>query len=225
MFSTQGHNRAFSPVDALSAWENQERVNHYDNNASFQQYWYRDLFDTVTSEGLVRGEILDLGCSSGIFIHEQACRYPDTTFHGVDYSRAMIAQAQEKYAEQENLSFFQGDAQNLAATEGLHDQYPLILAATVLHWVPDQEAALRSMYEHLAPGGQIIVRTFDQAPGTQFIDPAIAAIEDLLPDEPSPLYAKIYGRLHGNWRNIECESNAFCTHDTRSTFTFIRKRC
>lgn len=177
---------SFDISAADNQWENTSRVRDYDDNASFQQIWYRDLVDKVSSQGMLNGQVLDVGCSSGIFVQEQAAQYPDVVFDAIDFSSEMIKQAKNNYADQQNLKFFQGDAQNLKAITGLHDQYNVILAATMLHWVPDQQAALGSMYDKLAPGAKLFVRTFDQAQGTHFLDPSIVALDQVLPEVKSP---------------------------------------
>jgi len=172
--------------DISKTWENRSRVCHYNEHAAFQQIWYQDLLETIKSQALIVGQILDIGCSSGKFLKEQALEYPQVKFDGIDYSSQMIAAAKKGNGSQSNVRFFQGDAQQLEVIEGLKQRYNLIIAATVIHWIPDQVKALKSMYNKLTDGGQIIIRTFDQAFGTPYLDPAIAAIQRDAPDQLPP---------------------------------------
>ena len=88
-------------------------------------------------------QVLDVGCGNGTITAEIARRVPSGTVVGVDPSRDMIAYAREHFgaATHPNLRFDEGDARTLP----FHDAFDRIVSFNALHWVPDQDAALRSI--------------------------------------------------------------------------------
>lgn len=98
--------------------------------------------------------LLELGCASGHNLLPLAARFPESTFHGVDFSDSAIhaAQAAARAAGLENITFEHADLRDWA-----HDGEPFdyIIAQGLLSWVADDAKAslLDLVARHLAPSG------------------------------------------------------------------------
>src|SRR5512140_1399422 len=88
-------------------------------------------------------QVLDVGCGDGRITAGIAARVPRGGVTGVDPSRAMIARAVATFgaATHPNLRFGVGDARTLA----FDDAFDRVVSFNALHWVPEQDAALRSI--------------------------------------------------------------------------------
>ena len=101
-------------------------------------------------------QVLDVGCGDGRITAEIGARVPRGSATGVDPSRAMIAHATATFgsAAHPNLRFDVGDARTLA----FHDAFDRVVSFNALHWVPEQEAALRSIRRAMKPGATAQLR-------------------------------------------------------------------
>ncbi len=95
--------------------------------------------------------ILDVGCGDGKVTAQIASRVPRGTVVGVDQSTEMVRYASDRFGTGAwpNLRFQTADARHL----GFSEEFDLVVSLNALHWVPDQEAALRSIQAALKPGG------------------------------------------------------------------------
>lgn len=93
--------------------------------------------------------ILDVGCGQGKTTAEIAARVPRGAVIGVDPSQEMIAFAQAHFGPpvRPNLRFEVADARRLPFKE----EFDLVVSFNALHWVPQQDAALRSIRSALKP--------------------------------------------------------------------------
>ncbi|MGH2413031.1 MAG: class I SAM-dependent methyltransferase [Microcystaceae cyanobacterium] len=120
------------------------------------------LQEAIATEQLARltlGEherILDLGCGHGKITAAIAQRVPQGSVLGVDASHNMIAFAQKNYGSpvHANLHFEVGNARNLT----YQHEFDRIVSFNALHWIPEQDAVLRSIRLALKPEGQALVR-------------------------------------------------------------------
>ncbi len=117
-------------------------------------YDSRHQFVSIYGEGLLAllkpkaGEfILDVGCGTGDLTVQIA--EADALVMGIDQSAAMIQQAKEKYPE---VEFSIGDVRNLDYV----GKFDAVFSNAVLHWVKPAEAALKSIYSSLKPGGRFV---------------------------------------------------------------------
>jgi trans-aconitate 2-methyltransferase len=96
------------------------------------------LLDLAGSE-----RVLDVGCGQGKITAEIAARVPRGSVLGIDPSEDMIAFASSHFgsAVRPNLRFEVGDARRLSFRE----EFDVVVSFNALHWVPEQEAALRSI--------------------------------------------------------------------------------
>jgi trans-aconitate 2-methyltransferase len=101
-------------------------------------------------------QVLDLGCGTGEFSARLASLVPEGQLVGVDASPSQIAAAAQQAAP--NMSFVVGRVQALDALLGPR-RFDAVVSRAALHWVPgaDHPALLRSIREHLRPGGVLRV--------------------------------------------------------------------
>jgi trans-aconitate 2-methyltransferase len=85
--------------------------------------------------------VLDVGCGNGKTTAEIAGRVPQGAVVGVDASADMIAFAAAHGALHPNLQFAVADARHLP----YRHEFDLVVSFNALHWIPDQDHALRSI--------------------------------------------------------------------------------
>lgn len=120
--------------------------------------WNAELYDakhhfvTALGAGVLEmlaarpGErVLDLGCGTGD--HVARLRADGVDAIGVDASTDMLARATERFPE---LPVHPGDARDLPYVA----EFDAVLSNATLHWVPDAEAAARSVHRALRKGGR-----------------------------------------------------------------------
>jgi trans-aconitate 2-methyltransferase len=100
--------------------------------------------------------ILDVGCGNGKITAEIASRVPHATVLGVDPSHEMIEFASGHYdrAAYPNLRFEIADARSLP----YRAEFDVVVSFNALHWVPQQEEALRSICAAMKPGARAQLR-------------------------------------------------------------------
>jgi trans-aconitate 2-methyltransferase len=100
--------------------------------------------------------VLDVGCGNGKVTAEIASRVPDGTVLGVDSSADMIASARHEFGPElrPNLRFQVADARQLP----FRHEFDLVVSFNALHWVPEQEQALRSIRSALRSAGRAQLR-------------------------------------------------------------------
>jgi trans-aconitate 2-methyltransferase len=130
----------------------------YYRQSNLQQAMAEEQLGLLTLEGAER--VLDVGCGDGRITAEIAARVPRGSVLGVDPSRDMIAFATSHFGHsaQANLRFEVADVRGLP----YRDEFDLIVSFNALHWVPEQDAALRSIRAALKPGGRAVLRLVPQ---------------------------------------------------------------
>jgi trans-aconitate 2-methyltransferase len=93
--------------------------------------------------------VLDVGCGNGKTTSEIAARVPRGSVVGVDASADMIAFAAAHDALHPNLQFTVADARRLP----YQHEFDLVVSFNALHWIPDQDRALRSIRDTLKDPG------------------------------------------------------------------------
>jgi trans-aconitate 2-methyltransferase len=93
--------------------------------------------------------VLDVGCGNGKVTAEIASRVSLGTVVGVDSSADMIAFAVSQYGAQPNLRFEVADARRLP----FRDEFDLVVSVNALHWIPEQDQALRSIRSAMKSNG------------------------------------------------------------------------
>ncbi len=104
--------------------------------------------------------ILDLGCGNGKITAVIAVRVPEGRVVGVDASADMIAYAKEHFGEatHHNLSFEVSDIRKISYEEEFH----LVVSFNALHWIPQQDVALRAICTAMKQGGAAQLRMVPQ---------------------------------------------------------------
>ena len=100
--------------------------------------------------------ILDVGCGNGKITAEIAARDTQGSVVGVDPSHEMIEFASTHYgpALRPNLRFEVADARQLP----YRNEFDLVVSFNALHWIPQQDEALRSIHSALTSGGRAQLR-------------------------------------------------------------------
>ena len=91
--------------------------------------------------------ILDLGCGTGQLTEK--LRLAGVNAIGIDSAPSMIEQARRNYPQ---IEFFLADARNFQVEQPLN----AVFSNAVLHWIPDADAVIRSIYRALKPGGRFV---------------------------------------------------------------------
>ncbi len=128
----------------------------YHANSALQWHIAMDTISLITL--LDSDHILDIGCGDGKITAYLAKNTPNGSVLGIDISKAMIDFATAHYPKTvySNLTFTQEDAAEIA----FENQFDKILSFSTLHWVMDQEKALKAIYRALVPGGKICLQTY-----------------------------------------------------------------
>jgi trans-aconitate methyltransferase len=126
----------------------------YSRHSSLQATLAEEQLGRLTLEGAER--VLDVGCGDGKITAEIAARVPRGSVLGVDPSQNMIAFATRHFGPptRPNLRFEVADVRCLPYQE----EFDRVISFNALHWVPEQEAALRSIRTALVPVGRALLR-------------------------------------------------------------------
>jgi demethylmenaquinone methyltransferase/2-methoxy-6-polyprenyl-1,4-benzoquinol methylase len=100
---------------------------------------------------------LDLCTGTGALVPYLAGRFREVV--GVDISQQMLAVARNRWKELSNVTWLEGDAQNL--TIGAAEFDAVTVAYGVRNW-PDLAAGLAEVYRVLRPGGSVAILEFGQ---------------------------------------------------------------
>lgn len=124
--------------------------------------WRSELQEVMANEVLALLElegseqVLDIGCGDGRITAQIAKRVPRGAVLGVDSSHEMIAFSTRNCGSvgQPNLRFEVADVRRLPFRE----TFDLVASFNALHWVPEQDAALRSIQSPMKPDGLAVLR-------------------------------------------------------------------
>jgi trans-aconitate methyltransferase len=121
----------------------------YSRRSGLQEAMAEEVLALLDLRGSER--VLDIGCGDGRITAQIAARVPQGSVTGVDSSRDMIAFASSHFTPvlHPNLRFEAADARNLP----FRDQFDLVVSFNALHWLPDQDAPLRSIRNALVSTG------------------------------------------------------------------------
>ena len=115
------------------------------------------MLELVAQATKGRARVLEVAAGTGLVTPVLARAATEVV--ATDYAAAMVARLREKVtaAGSTNVECRQADIYTLPFEPGSFDA---VLAANVLHLVPDLEAALASLIRMLRPGGVLITPTF-----------------------------------------------------------------
>ncbi|USF25938.1 2-methoxy-6-polyprenyl-1,4-benzoquinol methylase, mitochondrial [Firmicutes bacterium ASF500] len=133
--------------------------------------WFYDLAErsnrTVNVAAAARmAELVPVGaraldCAAGTGEFSLAAAKRAASVLCTDQSRPMLDRARKKAAKRglTNISFAQRDVTALSGPDGSFDA---VIAANVLHLLPEPETAVRELWRVTAPGGRLILPTYLQ---------------------------------------------------------------
>jgi ubiquinone/menaquinone biosynthesis C-methylase UbiE len=103
--------------------------------------------------------ILDVGCGNGYTTLEIAKKFPEAMITGVDFSDAMIVEANKRAVP--NVEFFEGDVLSLSRNKHLLGQkYDVVISTRCLinlaNW-EEQKVGILEMRRMLAPEGKLVL--------------------------------------------------------------------
>jgi SAM-dependent methyltransferase len=126
----------------------------YNRISTLQQVMAEKEIRRLTLAGGER--ILDVGCGDGKVTAEIAGLVPRGSVLGIDPSHNMIDFASRNFAtgERPNLGFEVADARRMT----YRSEFDLVVSFNALHWVPEQEDALRCIRAALKSGGRALLR-------------------------------------------------------------------
>ena len=126
----------------------------YGRISGLQQAMAAEVLALLDLKGSER--VLDVGCGNGKVTAEIASRIPEGSVVGVDSSADMIGSARHQFGPGAlpNLRFEVADARQLS----FRHEFDVVVSFNALHWVPEQEQALRSIHSALRSAGRAQLR-------------------------------------------------------------------
>lgn len=133
------------PLGHLAGWIMANRGSNRQRNA-----WTVDLLDIRPAD-----RILEIGCGPGLALKLCAERAPHGRVVGLDHSLTMLKQARARNAAAVGGGRVGLRLGGLEALEMLPGPFDKVLSANVAQFFADKEAAFRSIFDVLAPGGTV----------------------------------------------------------------------
>lgn len=123
----------------------------YAKNSSVQLSHAERLLNSLSLNG--NEQVLDVGCGDGKITALLAQKLSQGFVTGVDPSDSMLLKAQVTLNESglKNLAFEKGAAEDFC----INQRFDHIIAIHAMHWVKEQEKALKNIYNHLQTQGQV----------------------------------------------------------------------
>jgi 2-polyprenyl-3-methyl-5-hydroxy-6-metoxy-1,4-benzoquinol methylase len=108
-------------------------------------------------------EVVEIGCSTGVFANVLKARRPELDVTGVDLAANKVAAARRTVRGRPGLRFEEGDAFAYVAAHGPFD---VLTAVDVLYLLPPprQDELIRVAAARLRPGGYLIIKEMTDRP-------------------------------------------------------------
>ena len=130
----------------------------YHNTSDMQHEDALKLLEILSPQ--FNGSVLDLGCGTGRLSKVLSERVGNGgKVVGVDPDEDRIKIAIAEGRDYNNLQLMVGSDQTFP-----DDQYDMVVATDVIHWIKDKEATFKRVYGNLKPGGKFGFTTFHGIP-------------------------------------------------------------
>ena len=161
----------------------------YEKHSSAQKEWGGALIEKLHLCG--EEHVLDIGCGDGGLTVMIAARLIRGKVTGIDLSSAMIAHAQARYppTEYPNCHFACMDVRTMSC-ESLFD---VAFSNAALHWVPEQDRVLETVFLALKPGGRLLFQMGGQGNAAEFF----AVARTLVAERP---WKRYFSGFTPGWR-------------------------
>lgn len=146
----------------------------YARHSSLQAAMADEVLSTLPLQG--DEQLLDVGCGDGKLSARIAARLPRGAVLGVDASADMVAFARQQFGDSGNLRFEVRDARQL----NFDTAFDRVVSFNALHWVPQQDEALRGIRAALKPQGRAHLRLVTRAALT-----SLEEVAEVLRQEPA----------------------------------------
>lgn len=80
-----------------------------------------DIEEILKSNGIQKGNFLDIGCGTGVMIEQLALRFPNIDFTGIDPAENSLELAGERTRNYKNVTFKLGEIEELTETDSKFD--------------------------------------------------------------------------------------------------------
>ena len=125
-----------------------------DYDRQYARYSEGSLSRAVALTPDIEGDLLDAACGTGQFVARLREHRPRLRITGVDISREMLAQARARFANDGQVQFMEGTAEQLPVEANAFD---IVACNNAFHLVQDAPAALSEFHRVLRPGGTLII--------------------------------------------------------------------
>ncbi len=99
--------------------------------------------------------VVDAGCGTGVLTEKLVEQLPRGHVIAVDASQKMVEQAEQRFADNEDVEVILCDLLDLDLDGKLVDA---VFSTATLHWVLDHEQLFRNFYGVLKPGGRLVAQ-------------------------------------------------------------------
>lgn len=142
---------SYLPAESALNWSEELETLHAEDHF-IDALTRRAVVDALGRARPPRGEVVaDVGCSSGVLLHDLAAAEPGWALVGVD---ALLPALERAHHAVPSASLFHASAADLPFGDETVDA---VIAVNVLEHIADDSAALREFRRVLRPGGQAIV--------------------------------------------------------------------
>lgn len=149
----------------------------YQNRHAFVWQYGESVLQLLSPQS---GEsILDLGCGTGQLTDKIA--QTGAVVQGIDADLEMINQAKINYP---HLSFRVADARDFQVDQ----PFDAIFSNAVLHWIKEPDAVIKSIYNHLKPGGRFVAEFGGKGNVENIINALELALKSMDLSQANPFY-------------------------------------
>lgn len=136
-----------------NAFDKQAETYDIDKNGKHARNIYSYIIDKLSD--IQFSNVLDVGCGTGEILNTIKTLYPAVSLFGIDISKEMLKQAEEKGLN--NSRLFLGDAECLPFE---NEKFDLLICTDSFHHYPNPQRAIDEFYRVLRKGGILLLADF-----------------------------------------------------------------